>query len=99
MHCYFYGLGLLSLDEGMSFEWSVLVRLQLLELTQHCTTTYIYTCMSVYDIYVYIYIYQGAPGLIRVKTGLVFLRSRFDWVTFVKYYHGFARVGFGQVSS
>ena len=49
--------------------------------------------------YIYIYIYQGAPGLTRVKTGLVCLRSRFDWVTFVKQIHGFARVGFGQVSS
>ena len=41
--------------------------------------------------------YQGTPGLIRVKTGLFFLRSRVDWVTFVTYVHGFARVGFGQV--
>ena len=46
-----------------------------------------------------IYIYQGAPGLIRVKAGLFFVRSRFDWVTFVKYLHGFAWVGFGQASS
>ena len=48
---------------------------------------------------IYICIYQGAPGLIRVKTGLFGLRSRFDWVTLVTYFHGFARVGFGQVSS
>ena len=41
---------------------------------------------------------QHAPGLIRVKTGLFFLRSRFDWVTLVKCFHGFARIGFGQVS-
>ena len=57
--------------------------------------TYIY--IYIY-IYVYIYIF-GALGLIRVKTGLVSLRARFDWVTFVKYVHGFARVGFGQVLS
>ena len=44
-------------------------------------------------------IYQDAPRLIRVKTGLDSLRSRFDWFTFVKYFHGFAWVGFGQVSS
>ena len=47
-------------------------------------------------IYIYIYIYQGAPGLIRVKLGLFFLRSRLDWVTFVKYVHGFARVGLAR---
>ena len=41
----------------------------------------------------YIHIYQGAPRLIRVKTGLVFVGSRLDWVTFVKRVHGFARAG------
>ena len=61
---------------------------------------YIYICIYIHMyLYTYIHIYQGAPGLIRVKTGLAFLRSRFDWVTFLKYLHGFARVGFGQVSS
>ena len=44
------------------------------------------------QIHTYIYIYQGAPGLIRLKTDLVFLRSRFDWVKLVKHFHGFARV-------
>ena len=47
----------------------------------------------------HIFIYQGAPGLIPVKMGLFCLRSRFDWVTFAKYLHGFARLGFGQASS
>ena len=50
-------------------------------------------------VYIWYYIYQGATGLIRVKTGSVWLRSRFDWVTFVKYVHGLARVGIGQVLS
>ena len=43
-----------------------------------------------------IHIYQGAPGLIRVKTGLVFLRSRFDWVTFVNDFHGLPGSGLAR---
>ena len=62
-----------------------------------CILTYIYIDINTY-MYI-IYIYQGAPGFLRVKTGFVFLRSRCDQVTFVKWFHGFARVGFGHVSS
>ena len=54
--------------------------------------------MCIY-IYMYIYIYQGAPGLDRVETGLPFLGPGFDRVAFAKYFHGFARVWFGQVWS
>ena len=42
---------------------------------------------------------SGCPQVDSGQTGLAFLRLRFDWVTFVKYFHRFARVGFGQVSS
>ena len=37
--------------------------------------------------------------MIRVKTGLVSLRSRFDWVPFVKYDHGFARAAWAWTGS
>ena len=61
-----------------------------------------YICAYIYGymyIYIYIYIYQGAPGLGRVETGLPFLGPGFDRVAFAKYFHGFARVWFGQVWS
>ena len=63
----------------------------------HRIYIYIQVYVNTY-IYIYIYVYQGAPGVIRIKTGLVLLRSRLDWVTLVRYFHGFTRVGFGQVS-
>ena len=58
-------------------------------LLPHVTYTHLYT---------YIYIYQGAPRADSGQDGFVFFRSRLYWVTFVKHFHGSARVGLGQVS-